>query len=288
MHEDIRIDIPRDRFVVLHYHLFKNGGSTLESVLRRNFGAACVDVHGHRDDDAVFADDILGVLRERGDIRAICSHHLRYPRPIARGFVFFDVCFLRHPLARTRSLYHYGRRLDPAHWLGTLARAGDEAAFVAHLVERMPHMLCDVQVHFIANACAFTRPAGTRDLEIALATVEAMALPGVVELFDESLVTAEYFLHPAFPDLQLDYVAQNVSSPAGHDPAATIDSLFDACRVAWSTDTFDQVLALNAGDLSLYDTTRAEVLRRFALVPDHAQRLAMFRERCRARVNGNV
>lgn len=285
MHEDIRIDIARQRFVVLHYHIFKNGGSTLESVLRRNFGAACVDVHGRRDDDALHADDLLALLRERDDIRAVCSHHLRYPRPAAPGFVFFDACFLRHPFARIRSLYHYGRKLDPAHGLGVLAHAGDEAAFVAHLIDAFPHMLCDVQVHFIANASAFTRPAGPRDIDVALAALEAMALPGVVELFDQSLVAAEYFLRPAFPELQLDYVARNVSSPVGHDPAASVDALMEDCRAAWGARAFEQAMALNAYDLRLYAAARDEVLRRFDRVPDNARRLAAFRARCRARAD---
>jgi hypothetical protein len=38
-----------------------------------------------------------------------------------------------------------------------------------------------------------------------------MAIPGLVEMFDESLSAAEYFLKPAFARLALESVPQNVT-----------------------------------------------------------------------------
>lgn len=281
MHRDLRTPVAHDRFVALHYHIFKNAGSTIDFALRRSFGRGFVDFHGEHDDAVLVADDLLALVRDDPSIVAISSHHIRYPRPRARGFVFFDVCFVRHPLSRIRSLYHYGRRTDPGHWLAQLANAHDEAGFVAHLVDHLPHMLTDVQLNHIANGGAFARAAGPHDLERAIATLLDMSVPGVVELFDESLVAGEFFLRPAFPALDFAYVAQNVSAPDGHRPTGRDDQL-DLCRNAWGGDTFDAVLALNRWDLRLHAAAGDEVRRRLAMLPHADARLDEFRARCRA------
>jgi hypothetical protein len=51
----------------------------------------------------------------------------------------------------------------------------------------------DVQVNVLANAWAYTRPPDSGDLAAALKVAREMSVIGVVELFDESLVAAEYF-----------------------------------------------------------------------------------------------
>ncbi|NOT88396.1 MAG: hypothetical protein HOP03_09445 [Lysobacter sp.] len=280
-HRDIRVPVARDRFVVLHYHIFKNGGSTIDYALRRSFGDAFVDFHGGHDDARLCAQDIVELVQADASISALSSHHTRYPKPRAHGLVFFDICFVRHPLSRIRSLYHYGRMLDPGNWLAQLALAQDEGGFVSHLLQHVPHMLTDVQINYIVNGGAFARAAGPQDLRTALAILEDMSVPGVVELFDESLTAAEFFLGPCFPRIDLAYLAHNVSSPDGHSPSGREDTL-DACRTAWGNETFDAVLALNTWDLRLYESARHEVLRRLHMLPAHELRLATFRERCRA------
>lgn len=37
MRLDFTLEVPRPRFVVVHYHFFKNAGSTIESILEREF-----------------------------------------------------------------------------------------------------------------------------------------------------------------------------------------------------------------------------------------------------------
>lgn len=281
MHQDIRIPVERDRFVVLHYHIFKNGGSTIDFALRRSFGDRFADFHGTHDDAILTAQDLVDLVRGNPSVSAVSSHHTRYPKPHARGVVFFDICFIRHPLRRIRSLYHYGRRIDPAHWMAQLALAHDEAGFVAQLIEHFPHTTTDVQINHLVNGSAFARAAGPRDLDAAIAILQDMSVPGVVELFDESLTAGEFFLRPAFPRIDFAYIAQNVSSPDGHDPSGRGDIL-DVCRSTWGDELLETVLALNAWDLQLHKAAQDEVLRRLRMLPAHEERLAAFRERCRA------
>jgi len=99
--------------------------------------------------------------------------------------------------------------------------------------------------------------------------VREMSVISVVDLFDESLVAAEYFLCPAFPSIQLEYVSQNVSRKDA-----------EPFRDAVGTTIYQQLEKMNHLDGELLSQARAEVRRRFELVPDAQEKLAAFRRRC--------
>ena len=111
---------------------------------------------------------------------------------------------------------------------------------------------------------------------MAADVVGKMAIPGLVEKFDESLVAAEYFLKPAFPRLRLDYLPQNVSRPIGSQlgrSPGVAEALLGLGFVRYAEQ-------LNQCDLELWRRAESEVTRRLDLVPDAEQRLAEFRARC--------
>ena len=280
MTRDIRLEVPHDRFVLVHHHIFKNAGSTIDFALARSFGDAFATVHGAHDDARLFGDDIVAVAQANPALKALSSHHVRHPRPVARGIEFFDLALVRHPLARARSLYTYGRRIGASSWLGALAMQHDERGFIAHLVEHAPHTFADAQARLLVHGGLFHRALGARDLEAAQALIADMAVPGVVECLDEALVAAEYYLRPCFPTLDFAYTPQNVSAPGGTPP--TLDAIEDACRAAWGDALYAAMVALNSVDLALHAFTRDEVRRRLATVPDADARLQAFRARCAA------
>ncbi|NUO75694.1 MAG: hypothetical protein HOQ32_06735 [Lysobacter sp.] len=278
----IQTFVPVDRFVILHYHTFKNAGSTIDYALERNFGEGLVAFHGGHDDAVLVADHVAGLVSSDLSIRAVSSHHLRYPKPVLRGTRFIDVCFVRHPLDRIRSLYHYGLKLEPTTWLGGLAQSFDERGFVAHLVLHAPHAINDSQVNLLACAGFYARPPGPVDLEDACAIVDRVCALGVVDMFDVSMVSIEHYLRPMFPVISMEYVAQNVSSPQAPEREEGAYGLAAACRQVWGDTLYAQVVALNQQDLRLYEKAREEVSRRYALVPDRHERLLEYRARCAA------
>jgi len=264
----ITVPAPRMRYVIVHYHIFKNGGTTLESILEREFGEAFATLHGPDSDTTLASSALSEFLLTHPDIAAVSSHHLRYPKPKMEHVVLFDCCFLRHPLDRLHSYY--------AHWSRT--KAGGESAreFMEHLIDAAPHQVSDVQVHQLANAGAFMRPASEHDLQKATEVLRHMAIPGLVAMYDESLVAAEYFLRPAFPTIRLEYIAQNVSNGTRALPGERMDYLIDL----WGADLYEKLVRFNQMDLELFRRVRAEINQRLDLVPRAQQRLAEFRARC--------
>jgi len=269
------VPVVRTRYVIVHYHIFKNGGSTVEYVLEREFAERFATIHGSDPDTALDAADLVEFLRQHPGITAVSSHHLRYPKPLSRQTVFFDWCFLRDPLARLYSSYNHFRRSNSDLLLARWARSYGPREFAMRLIDEAPHQVSDVQVTQLANGGAFTRPADEKDLERATAVVREMAVPGLVEMFDASLAIAEYFLRPAFPALRLEYVAQNVDGAR----CATEQSR-EYWEDVWGKDLCGRLLRMNEMDTELVRRTKREIERRLERVPRVAEKLADLQLRC--------
>jgi hypothetical protein len=273
---DIRLAVSPTRFLIVHYHIFKNGGSTITSILEREFRNTFATVHGPDDVSVVNQASLAEFVSGHGAIQAISSHHLRYPKPVVPNTIIFDCCFLRNPLDRLQSLYSYFQRIDADDPLCRLARQDHPRSFFKKLIDNAPHLVSNVQVTMLAQGGAFTRPVDVGDVDAAADVIGKMSIPGLVEKFDESLVAAEYFLKPAFPRLKLDYLPQNVSRPLGGSSADRQEWL----RHSWGLDLYNTLAHLNQCDLELYRRAEREIARRFDLVPAAQQRLADFRARC--------
>lgn len=256
------------RFVLLHYHFFKNAGSTIEDVLAHSF----FENYGRLDtadfDGAVSQSDLVSYLDQRPGMRAVSSHQFRYPVPQARGYIFFDLCFLRDPLDRIRSMYDYFRQKPvPGEPASDLARDQPVGGFVAGLVKDHAYRVSNVQVNLLANGIVNDPPAET-DLIRATDVMLKTSFLGVVDCFDESLIAGQHFLRPVFPNLALAQQPANVSG----------GPRMEEFRRACDPDVYDELARMNALDAELVNRARAEVHRRLSLVPDGPVRLKQLRD----------
>jgi hypothetical protein len=240
------------RFVILHYHFLKNAGMSLESILHRSFGSRFASIDTPERDGHITAEALLTYLRANPLVEAVSSHQLRYPVPCASGFLFFDVCFLRDPLDRIRSMYDYFREKpaggDP---VSDFANALAPGEFVKKLIEEMPWYIHNAQVNLLANGIANDIPE-PGDFDRAVAKMLRTSFLGVVDCFEQSLAAGEHFLQPIFPTLDCTGEMENVSAGRG-------GSLKDACKPA----VYSELTRITAGDAKLVELARAEVDRRF-------------------------
>jgi hypothetical protein len=276
MPREVIIPISPMRYVIVHYHIFKNAGTTIESILDREFGPGFATLHGPSTDSTLTGSELERFLVANPQVEAVSSHHLRYPKPVIPGVVLFDCCFLRHPLVRLHSYYTYLNRTGAIDSHSPRARGENVREFLEHLLDAAPHLVSNVQVNLLANAGAFTRLVGERDLRRATGVLREMAIPGLLGMFDESLTAAEYFLRPAFPTIRLEYVAKNVT---GSVPIRLDERREDLVEL-WGQGLYEQLDRLNQMDLELFRRAREEVTRRMNMVPRAAERLADFRSRC--------
>lgn len=258
------------RHVILHYHIFKNAGTTIYSILERNFGRQLKTLDAGHFNEPLSNDVLLKFLQRHPRAKAISTHHLLPPKPEDEDFVFHDILFLRHPLARLSSMYAFYRRTaiteDP---LTTEARKRSTADFMRLLLERYPQYVHNAQVEYLS---ARSRTAEGNSLQTAFGIARQATVLGVAEMFDVGAVLAQETLAPYFKRLQFGYVAQNVSSAEPRQLDVHLAEFRDACGI----ELYEQLLQCNRLDIELLEMAKRELCCRFEQLPDHQERLEHF------------
>jgi len=99
------------RKILIHCHIFKNAGTTFDWSLQRTFGQAFID---HRDDEpmrtgAAYLGPYLQEQRQ-GQLKALSSHHVRFPLPELENIKLIPLVLLRNPIDRAGSVYSFERQ----------------------------------------------------------------------------------------------------------------------------------------------------------------------------------
>ncbi len=246
--------------------------STIEEILAHSFFENYARLDTEHFDGVVSQEDLISFLSRHPGMKAVSSHQFRYPVPQVRGYIFFDLCFLRDPLDRIRSMYDYFREKPvPGEPASDLASEQSIGGFIAGLVKHHTYRVSNVQVNMLANGIVNDPPADA-DLVRAIQVMMKTSFLGVVDCFQESLIAGQYFLRPIFPNLALAQQPANVSS------TLRMETFQKAC----GPDVYAELVRLNALDSELVNRARAEVHRRFLMVPNGPDRLRELGEACLA------
>jgi hypothetical protein len=256
------------RHVLIHYHVFKNAGTTLERMLHRSFGKEGWSQYEPGDDFQRTEEDLHPVvthLAENPNLKALSSHRLKYPTIRDPQIAFHDLIFLRDPIDRLVSIYRYLQLVPTsAGDLADLPLDGGLRDFIEALVSRRPWYINDQQTGFLAHRGEIGHLINSRDLELAKRTISDASAPGVVDLFYESTRAAEWLLRPYFSNLCLaTFERLNPSSVEANWSEQTRRELRDACGLR----LFREVLQLVRNDLELVAFARQEIIRRFLAMP---------------------
>ena len=258
------------RYLLIHYHVFKNAGSTVEYILDKSFGECWTRFDGDDPNCVLRPADLLAMLRKNPRLLSLSSHQLRYPVPKMDGHVFFDLVFLRDPIDRIYSIYrHFRRQPAPDDIMSQLSNSLPLGEFISQLLTDYPQYVNDMQVNLLANGGDYTRPPGVWDLDAATDVMRKSAVPGTLDCFNTSWVAAQYFLRPVFPMLDCRYVPQNVFTGAD----TILEQRLRRVREECGKVIYQQLFELNQLDTELVERTRQEVARRYNLVPDGLRRL---------------
>jgi hypothetical protein len=239
------------RPVLVHYHIFKNAGTSVDWMLERSFSDAWSTVEGRTATDILSSEHVRRFLEANAHLSAISSHLARPPLPWPGAKA---IVYLRHPIERVRSVFAFvaADASQPNHHIAkergfrgyvrwALGSADGGVVIrnyqVVHLSEasfRAPH------VH-MANA---TR----NDLETAVAYLNEWRTVGVVSRFDESCRAFEAAYRPLFPALRMTPIRLNVTRERGIDLATSCAQIRDAL----GADVYDRLVDANELDLELF------------------------------------
>ena len=237
--------------VLIHYHIFKNAGSSVDASLRRSFGGRWSNFEGLHAHDIQSVEQLRRFMSANPGLKAISSHLARPPLPFEDSL---PMVFIRHPLLRAYSVYLFSRR-DPAQPFAEAALSSDFADYIRWALREEPGSIVirDYQVVHLSNASwrpdhILNARAHERDLEDACALLDQWGMAGIVEQFEHSIDLYQARYAPLLPGLKLAYDRENISQTDAISPAAQLERL----EAMLGRDLHKRFIASNALDLALY------------------------------------
>jgi len=180
------------RTVILHYHLFKNAGTSVDAVLKRSFGERWIT----REFPANGGDNsgMIGEwIRDNPDAVAFSSHTMMGPIPQVQDVRIITFMLIRDPIERIQSAYRFERRQKAETWGAKLAKKHDFEGYVRARLERPGDRQCrNFQVHRLAALC----PGEGSELDQAKTAAGLITVLGTVKNFSLSIDRLAAVLEP--------------------------------------------------------------------------------------------
>lgn len=238
------------RKVILHYHLFKNAGTSLDAVLKANFpGRWVTGEFTAARHDANTAEVARWIEREDTAV-AFSSHTALLPPPQLSGVECFPIVFVRHPIDRIASAYAFERAQEGATFGSTLARNTSLAGYIEVRLARPLDRQCrNFQVGRLAQ---MLRGAERDEAARALRTLDGPLFVGLVERFDASVERLAGWLSPHFPGFGAVPVAQNVA----RDRTVPLEQRLERIRAEIGADRYALLMEANAADIAVFDAVQ--------------------------------
>lgn len=221
-----------DRTIILHYHLFKNAGTSFDGILKRNFPGqwAQAEFPGSRNAARV-AEWIAG----SPDIVAFSTHTGRGPLPDIPGTRVISALFLRDPIERIRSVYRFERRQSieaEAPSLGAMiARTLDFDGYVqARLAMPGDRQCRNFQVERLSSFIRKPYP----ELKRARQALARLSFVGEVESFADSMDRFARLVRPIWPGF--DPTAEHLNRSDDDEPLSESPELVSLLEDANALD----------------------------------------------------
>jgi hypothetical protein len=251
--------------------LFKNGGSTLDWILRKNFGQQFMEFHGETANSVLLAPDIERMIKDYPEHVAFSSHHFRLPLDTVKVKRVFPLLFLRHPLDRVASMFDQERRMaDP----GDDWRFASLSDWIESSIRDRPYIFCDSQVSFLARGGVYYEPPDEFCLDDAIDELRGLPFFGLVSEYDTSVILLEEQLQRWWPDFDGAYFQQNKGT-RDH----CLESRLERLASHITPSAYAALLRNNKYDLALFERARSELATRAAGVADFAAKLESLKQK---------
>ena len=242
---------PPTRTVILHYHLFKNAGTSLDALMKQQFPGKWVTRE--------FPPSLEHNRRQvtqwiEGNPDAVCfsSHTARISPPTSSASKVLPVAFVRHPLDRIASAYTFERGQGDAGFGSTLARNTTLRGYIETRLSMRGDRQCrNFHVHRFADMFP---GADADELSRSLRAVDALPFIGVVESFGESLGRLQTVLEAeGFHEIDFKPVAHNVA----RNRSADLGERLEKMAAELGQPFYTELEQANRADLDFYETVAA-------------------------------
>lgn len=189
-----KVDILRT--VILHYHLFKNAGTSVDDILKSNFpGRWCSKEFSPRDSSIEVAEWI----NSNPQNVVFSSHTACGPVPILPNTNVISLLFIREPISRIYSAYKFERQQEADTYGAILAKRVSFGEYVKTRISKVGDRQCsNFQTHRLSSFSS----DGETELGQAINSIPFIDVLGVVENFDVSIFKMETVIKRHFPQFK--------------------------------------------------------------------------------------
>ncbi|MGF1493843.1 MAG: hypothetical protein ACFBSC_15590 [Microcoleaceae cyanobacterium] len=238
------------RVILVHHHIFKNAGTSLQYALKQYFKDQYYECE-LPNSQMVTTADLEQFIVEHPEARVISGHHICWPTPQGEDYRTQSIVLLRDPLARGESVYKFERKQQAETEGAVMAKEMDFAEYVRWRLDRTPTMLCNYQTYYCSQ-----QEKGDRnripteaDLEVAMQNLQASAVVGTVERYEETLESANRRLEADYPGMALVYQYLNVT---GKPEVPSQEQVQEKLRVMLGGEIVDELVEGNRLDQKLW------------------------------------
>ena len=267
----------KQRNVIIHCHIFKNAGSTLDSALLQNFDDSFVD---HREDHLIRGNKnfLNNYLQDNPHIKAFSSHSVFYTPKSFDNIVLHPIYFLRHPIERIKSVYNFEKLQPKENSCG--AKMAKKLDFKSYIAWRMKNEVSattrNLQTIFLGGIGPHDSNIEDK-FESALFNLNSLPLIGIVDRYDESMVVFENYLKTFYPEIDLSYIRRNVTDT---DPESTTEKKVTKILKILPVELRNEVIQKNYYDNMLYNVANKLLDIKIKRVEDFERKLKKFKMKC--------
>ena len=257
----------RTRTVILHAHMFKNAGTTLDWSLRRYFEDTFVD---HRDDLAMRESQayLSTYIKAHPALSALSSHWLPFPAPLMADTQTRVLMLLRDPLERSRSVYNFERAQEAANSPGN--EKARSLSFENYVKWRLEPGTGPVIKNFHTRFCSgnYFGENMSKLYDQARANLDSIPLIGLVHRYSESMALFEHGLENEFRGIDLSWKTQNSTQALSVSLANRVSEI--ALELG---NTFSALTDANKYDIMLLQHAEQLLDHRLTQIPNLDARL---------------
>lgn len=241
------------RPVVLHFHLFKNAGTSVDEILKRNFGSAWSEVEGPNN-KRLDSGPLVEFIRSHPGLKAVSSHTAVVTLPKVDDLKIIPICFIRHPIDRIRSVYDF-ERLQKATTPGSIqAKKGSFRDYVDWRLANPPSwQVCNFHAFRLKDYYKYTHPM-EQELVQRRGLRAGRNIPwlGLVEQFDQSMEAYAQTIREHFPKFKT-YPANANRTTA---PTQSLQSNLGAFQDRIGMQAYAELEEMNRLDFRIYDIVK--------------------------------
>lgn len=244
------------RTLVVHHHIFKNAGCSVDRMLESAFGDRWASLEGPTPTSLLRPSDLSAFVKAHPKVVAVSSHLLRPPAPV--GLCVLPVVLIRHPLDRSFSVYSHLRRSPVSgQQSGAVAQRTSFPQFVDWCLSHKAlggMVIADYQVIHLSQASfrnghIYKAVATEEDLQHAICYLSGVPCFGTVDRFDAAMAR----LRQAAGNIGLPIVAatavENVTAGRPYD----LEERLSIAQHELGPTLYSRYLGENELDYRLYE-----------------------------------